>query len=179
MSRVRSSLARFGAFAAGVVFIAVAGSAVRVPMSALRELPLDAYARLWAGSPSCVAYSGRNRPLLLAGRDGRTRVTWIPVDGRVELEFHDVALASEPNRDRDKAAWRYASPDRAGWVDALHRSGAQWFFVERIGLEERGYLGYDEQGFPVERSWALEQPDLFEPVVVGDRYELYRVRGLN
>lgn len=177
MSRTRSELARLGAFAAGIIFIAVAGSAVRVPMSALRELPLDAYARLWAERPERVAYAGRNRPLHLAGRDGRTRVTWIPVDGRDDRAFHEIALAAGPNYDRDKAAWRYSSPDREGWLDALRRSKAEWLLVETLGLEERAYLGYDEQGFPVERNWARERPDVFEPVLVSERYELYRVRG--
>ncbi|MCL4235077.1 MAG: hypothetical protein KJ042_11225, partial [Deltaproteobacteria bacterium] len=169
--------ARLVALAAGIVFITVAGSAVRVPMSSLRELPLDVYARLWAESPTVVAYSGRNRPFHLAGRDGRNRVAWIPVDGRDDLAFHDVARATGPNRDRDKAAWRYSSPDRAGWLAALRRSGARWLFIESLGLEERAYLGYDEQGFPVERSWVRERPDVFEPVLVSERYELYRVRG--
>ncbi|MCC6159354.1 MAG: hypothetical protein IT350_14990 [Deltaproteobacteria bacterium] len=177
MPQVSMIGARLVALAAGIVFIAVAGGAVRVPMSSLRELPLDAYARIWAENPECVAYAGRNRPLHLAGRNGRTRVTWIPVDGRDDLAFHDVVRAIGPNHDRDKAAWRYSSPDRVGWLAALRRSGARWLFIEPLGLEERAYLGYDEQGFPVERSWARERPDVFEPVLVSERYELYRVRG--
>ncbi len=178
----RSSIAaRLAAFAAGVVFIAIAGSAVRVPMSSLRELPLDAYARIWAERPGALAYAGRNRPFHLAGRDGRTRVEWVPVDGRYDRAFHDViheqALGGTLDRARDKSPWRYATPDQEAWLAAFLRSEAEWLFVETLGLEERRYLGYDEQGFPVERAWALARPDVFEPVLAAPTYELYRVRS--
>lgn len=175
----RASPVLIAALSASIVVSILGAPIARFSTTGLRELPLAAYIELWRAKPAVVAYAGRNRPFHLAGRDGRTGVVSVPVDGRVDTPLHAVIAENraagvlDPLRDKDD--WRGLATDREAWRKALSTLGVEYILFEALSIEERGYLRYDEDGFPVERSWARSDPAAFQALRSGSGYELYRV----
>jgi hypothetical protein len=178
VGRLASAFA-LGAAAATAMATTTTGF-VRTDLVGLKELPLAAYEVVWKAAPRAVAYVGRNRPYYLAGRDGLIRVTYVNVDGCGGCLLSDYAceLARQGllDRSREKDDWRRRAPDYARWLAALKAEGVQMLFVERLSDSEATYIAHDADGFPLERAWAREHPDDFEPAAVGASVEVFGVR---
>jgi len=43
--------------------------------------------------------------------------------------------------------------------------------------EQEGYIASDAAGFPVERQWARDHPECFEPLARGRAVEIYGFRS--
>ncbi|MCB1152196.1 hypothetical protein KDL45_01010 [bacterium] len=179
--RLDATLAVAIILAVGVAFVTT-GTApagyTRVGSGAMRELPLPAYVALWKAQPSVVAYTGRNRPFHLAGRDGRTRVVYAHVDGseRTLVDYvRQAAAQGTLDLRNEKANWRRRDPDEGAWLAALERENVEYLLIETLTPENRRGQLTDGQGFPIERTWARAHPDRFELVAAGPDFELYRV----
>ncbi|MBZ0271745.1 hypothetical protein K8I61_06890 [bacterium] len=91
-------------------------------------------------------------------------IAWAQASGSGALD-----LSSE------KYPWRRLAPDPDAWAQAIVTRGVDHLFVEPVRGPERGYIRWDENGFPLERTWARERPDIFRLVAGAPDFELYRV----
>ena len=62
------------------------------------------------------------------------------------------------------------------WVRNLESAEIDWLAIFRLHAQER-YIAADREGFPIERTWAMDHPERFEGIVSGRAFELYRLQG--
>ncbi len=62
------------------------------------------------------------------------------------------------------------------WVRNLESAEIDWLVIFRLHAQER-YIAADREGFPIERTWAMDHPERFEGIVSGRAFELYRLQG--
>lgn len=153
------------------------GRYIRVNSRTLAELPFAGYVQLWTKKPHAVAYAGRNTPYYLAGRSGKTRVLYIPLDGRADVKLYEYvqerrATGSWQN-DRDKANWRLRNPDYDHWLQAFRNENIDFLFIQPLHPFGRRYYEYNGTGFSLERTWAREHPADFALLDASPRYEIY------
>ena len=135
-----------------------------------------------------VAYAGTNLPYYLFGRDLKNEVHYVNVNEHADWLLHDyhrsrrqagdVELASDP-----WPAWYRDEPDYDAWLENLRDARIEYLFVARENQHGKRDVREGISEFPVERRWARDHPEVFEPVRLtfqsgaGDpSAELYRVK---
>lgn len=146
------------------------------------DLEMEGYLRLLQTRPKTVAYSGRNTPYFLAGSEGRTRVSYVNIDGQTDKHLHDYHQEAAASGRLDKTGttpeWARGRPDFDAWRNALRKGNVDYLFVESMADDNTRQLSPDADGFPIERAWARDHPNDFTVVAKGARWELYDVRFL-
>ncbi len=177
--------------AAGLV---VAGSALRIEQLSIAD-PRLAFYPVWtqggylpgwlrledaSGPAARVAYAGTNLPYYLFAVGLRNEVRYVNIDRHRGFLMHDYhvlyAERGEGSAANATPDWDRRAPDEAAWLDNLRD--------ERIGLVFIGLTNhaggehniYDQEGFPIERTWAERNPGLFR-LLHADRFtRLYAVQ---
>lgn len=130
-------------------------------------------------APSTIAYTGLNVPYPLSGPDLRHRVVYADTrgnqgDGLFEHWRRDPRTFASHR----PGIYRGSSDRPETWLDHLAELGADLVVVfELIPVpgEVPDDWPLDDDGFPVERRWMEERPDLFQRIGQGGRAEVYRV----
>jgi hypothetical protein len=176
---------------AGVVL--AAGLAFRVRQSsigpvALRFYPdwregnfLGGWLRLESASAvgARVAYAGTNLPYYLFGIGLRNDVRYVNITADPNFRMHDYhrrfvergeGLAANATPD-----WDRREPDESAWLRNLRGQRINLLF---IGLTNRAgglHNIHDQDGFPIERTWADRRPDVFRLLHADSATRLYAV----
>ena len=134
-----------------------------------------------------VAYTGINLPYPLTGRQLTNRVIYANIDGRARWRFHDYDRAYRAGRFKPEAPLlasgsgelmppargpdgaidalrpRYERMEgiREAWEFNLETMHARWLFVSALSAYEVDYVWHDDGQFPIERTWAAEDPAMF------------------
>jgi uncharacterized protein (DUF2062 family) len=128
-----------------------------------------------------VAYAGTNLPYYLFGVGLRNEVRYVNINKHGGFRMHDYRAEykarGEPLSANTTPDWDRRMSDEAAWLKNLQDQKIELLF---IGLTNR--LGgmhnfYDEEGFPIERTWADGRPDTFR-LLHADRFtRLYTVKS--
>jgi hypothetical protein len=126
--------------------------------------------------PSTIAYTGLNIPYILTGPRLRHRVVYCNVKGDVNDGLYEFWR-------RDPRLYRYHKPaiyrDEGAsfdvWMGCINRLSADFVAVYAMHPAERTYLKSDPDGFPIERRWIHQHPDLFAPIRTGPQTEIFAV----
>jgi hypothetical protein len=126
--------------------------------------------------PATIAYSGLNIPYILTGPRLRHRVVYCNVQGDVDDGLYEFWR-------RDPRLYPYHKPaiyrdDGASfeiWMSCIRRLPGDFVAVFAMHPAERAYLKGDADGFPIERQWVREHPELFAPVRLDPQTEIFRV----
>jgi hypothetical protein len=115
-----------------------------------------------------VAYAGTDLPYYLLGAGLRNDVRYVNVDGRAHWLMHDyhreAISRGEPLWPNPRPGWDRLQPDYSAWLAALRAERIQILVVTRLDSTEGRFYRADSQGFPIERLWAEQHPDAFEPL---------------
>jgi hypothetical protein len=134
-----------------------------------------------------VAYTGINLPYPLTGQQLTNRVVYVNIDGRPSWRFHDydrayrsgafrpapprlargsgeLLPAPAPSRRHNQAARpRYERMEgiRDGWIENLRQLHVGFLFVAALSPYEIDNVWHNEEGFPIENTWAAADPRSF------------------
>jgi hypothetical protein len=132
-----------------------------------------------------IAYAGTNLPYYLMGKGLRNRVAYVNIDrhdGWLLHDYHRMAAArGDPTLwPTPRPGWDRLHPDFDAWLANLARRGIRVLVVARANPHDGPFNLADPEGFPVERRWAEDHPDLFPPIYGVDppdpRIRIYGVR---
>jgi hypothetical protein len=126
--------------------------------------------------PATIGYSGLNIPYILTGPRLRHRVVYCNVKGDVDDGLYEFWR-------RDPRLYPYHKPaiyrdDGASfdvWMGCLGRQSAEFVTVFAMHPAERTYLKSDADGFPIERQWMRQHPELFAPIKTSPQTEVFAV----
>jgi hypothetical protein len=133
-----------------------------------------------------VAYAGTNIPWYLMGIGLRNDVRYVNIDEHRDWLMHDYhRRAIAEGRPRwgpyPRPGWDRERPDPDAWVANLKAEGIRLLVVTRVNVGEGPHNKADADGFPIERAWADDRPETFEPVYgVAERdpwMRIYRLRN--
>ena len=145
---------------------------------------------------STIAYTGNNLPYPLVGPKLGNRVIYVNIDGRRRWRFHDydrayragqfvpvpplLATASGelmPIAGYDALRPRYERMQgiRQAWIFNLEALGVRHLFISALSAYEIDYVWHDEQGFPIEETWASADPHMFRLVYNNSQVRIYAV----
>jgi hypothetical protein len=131
-----------------------------------------------------VAYTGTNIPYYLFGQGLRNEVCYVNINRHREWLMHDYhrdAMArGEGTWPNSRPGWDRSRPEYQAWLDNLDAEGIQLIVITRVNPQEGAHNAADRDNFPVERRWAEDHPDRFEPLY-GPRendpwFRLFRLR---
>ena len=126
--------------------------------------------------PATIGYSGLNIPYILTGPRLRHRVVYCNVKGDVDDGLYEFWR-------RDPRLYPYHKPaiyrdDGASfdvWMGCIRRLSVDFVTVFAMHPAERTYLKSDADGFPIERQWIRQHPELFAPIRTGPQTEIFAV----
>ena len=128
-------------------------------------------------APTRIAYSGGNVPYALVGPQLRNRVVYCNVQGRPEDDFHDFWLRTGKARYDSYLTGIYRGEENAAtWIACLEKERIEavvLFWVIPVDVPRSWRL---DEGFPIERGFLRERPDLFRPMVQTERAEIWSVK---
>jgi hypothetical protein len=131
-----------------------------------------------------VAYSGTNLPYYLMGSGLRNSVEYVNVKEHTDWQMHDYHRAAAERGDRivwdtPRPGWDRLDPDFDSWLANLRARRIEYLVVARARPEDGDFNRADREGFPIERTWADEHPESFQPVYGVDpadrRIRIYRL----
>lgn len=134
---------------------------------------------LSGGIAGTIAYTGNNLPYVLAGEDMRSKVVYCNVQGALKDSFYDFWKHDKKIYNTHKPPLYRAAPNYDEWLKNIEASGASYLFLSVLYPAERKYISSDENGFPVEETWASSHKDKFIPVIAGKYIRLYNIRKDN
>lgn len=185
----RTAAARRGAAAAGLLGIALAvGLGQRFSVESRSTHHAKSRFHEWAPAMQHVehldprhelnvAYTGLNLPYALTGPQFARPVRYVNTQGTLEEGFYDFWQRDPRLFTRQKPGLYRGGgrDDYDHWARNLEAAKIDLLVIFRLHRGER-YIATDEDGFPVERMWAMRHPTRFDPVVSDPAFELYRVR---
>lgn len=132
--------------------------------------------RLAGPSGARIAYSGTNLPYFLLGPGMKNRVRYVNINEYRDWLMHDYhreAVADgRPNWPGDMPGWDREEADFDSWLANLRAEEINLIVVARHNPGE---------AWPIERQWAEQRPDLFEPAYGSDPpdplFRVFRLRG--
>ena len=120
------------------------------------------------------------------GSDLRNDVRYVNIDAHPGWRLHDyhreaIANGSGPATwPYPRPGWDRSHPDYAAWLANLRTAGIRLLVVTRADPANGPHNVADASGFPIERQWADQHPEAFEPLYGpaerDPRFRLYRVR---
>jgi hypothetical protein len=131
--------------------------------------------------PLRVAYAGTNLPYYLFGSRLQNTVQYVNIDRHPTFAMHDyhrryfdrgVGLATSPTPD-----WDRREPDESAWLENMRNQQIDLLFVGFVNRSGGMHNVYDSEGFPIERTWADNNPQLFQPIHIDPRTRLYAVKA--
>jgi hypothetical protein len=129
--------------------------------------------------PATIVYTGFNVPYVLIGPRLRHRVVYCNVSGEIDDGFYEF-WRREPRLHRYYRPPIYrANPDFDVWMECVRRVSADYVAVYALHPGVRGYMDSDDDGFPIERGWIRNHPELFAPVRRSHGTEIYAVQHRN
>ncbi len=133
-----------------------------------------------------VAYAGTDIPYYLMGSGLRNDVEYVNIDAHPGWRLHDyhreaLATGSGPATwPYPRPGWDRSHPDYAAWLANLRSAGIRLLVVTRVDPANGPHNVADASGFPIERKWADQHRETFEPLYGlaerDPRFRLYRVR---
>jgi hypothetical protein len=131
-----------------------------------------------------IAYAGTNLPYYLMGARLRNDVRYINVDEHPGWLLHDYHRAArergEPAWDTPRPGWHRLHVDYEAWLANLRAARIQLLVVTRANPADGWFNIHDQEGFPLERTWADAHPEAFEGlygVAENDpQFRIYRLR---
>ena len=136
-----------------------------------------------------IAYAGTDLPYYLMGTRLRNEVRYININKHNNWMMHDyhreATVRGEPEWPDTRPGWDRvpSEADYAAWLANLRGEAIDFLVVTRSDPTEGRFNVSDTDGFPIERGWADEHPDSFEPVYgIAERdrlFRIYRVRKYN
>ena len=130
-----------------------------------------------------IAYSGNNVPYRLLGPTFENRAYYVNVDRHLNWRYHDYehALRTGPHFTppvRPNLPYFRDHPVFDDWLRNLKQTKTRYLFISRLPpvlLAEQDYAR-DEEGFPVETSWADGHADIFTLEFKNRDVRIYSVR---
>ncbi|GAC1465749.1 MAG: hypothetical protein NVSMB9_05650 [Isosphaeraceae bacterium] len=155
--------------------------------------PFREYYRGWLAldsrcgpSGSRIAYAGTNLPYYLMGVGFRNEVRYVNLDAHPRWLLHDYHLdacaraSSAATWPLPRPGWDRIHPSYEDWISNLRREDIQMLVVTRANPVEGPHNLADADGFPIERHWAEDHPETFEPLygaTEGDPlFRIYRIK---
>ena len=126
-------------------------------------------------APQRIAYSGVNVPYALAGPGWRHRVTYCNTQGREDDGFYDFWDRQPRLYPTHKPGLYRGGDDFDVWWACLERRRVDTVVLFATLPVERPQHWPLSGDFPVERDWMRQRPELFEPVLLTAKTEIYRV----
>lgn len=134
-----------------------------------------------------IAYAGTDLPYYLMGSRLRNEVRYININKHRDWLMHDyhreASIRGESEWSDTRPGWDRvpSEADYAAWLANLRAEEIEFLVVTRSDPTEGRFNVADSDGFPIERVWADEHPESFEPVYgIAERdrlFRIYRVRG--
>lgn len=132
-----------------------------------------------------IAYAGTNLPYYLMGARLRNDVRYINVDEHPGWLLHDYHRAArergEPAWDTPRPGWHRLHADYEAWLANLRAAQIQLLVVTRANPADGWFNIHDQEGFPIERTWAEAHPEVFQPLYgVAEKdpqFRIYRLKG--
>jgi hypothetical protein len=148
-----------------------------------------------------VAYTGNNLPYPLFGDRLTNRVLYANINSHRRWRLHDYDRAyrngtftplppllamssgelraippgSGPRRDASRPRYERLEGFREGWIANLQALGVTHLFVAALGPSEIAYVWHDDGGFPIEDTWAVNDPDSFKLLYANRQARVYAV----
>jgi hypothetical protein len=130
--------------------------------------------------PLRVAYAGTNLPFYLFGSRLQNDVRYVNVNRHADYRMHDYhelfRARGEPLANSPTPDWDRREPDQAAWLENLRDHRVDVLFVGFVNRAGGKHNFYDPEGFPIERTWAEQNPHIFQPIHLDARTRLYLVR---
>jgi hypothetical protein len=134
-----------------------------------------------------IAYAGTNIPFYLLGGALRNEVYYVNIDSHRTWMLHDYHRAAvargDPIWPNARPGWDRANPDFLDWLANLRSLGIQLLVVTKVNPGEGPHNVADTEGFPIERVWADQHPEFFEPLYGRAEHDpffrIYRVRPID
>ena len=132
--------------------------------------------------PCTIAYTGQNIPYPSMGAELRNRVRYANVTGAQHDRFHHFHQRALNRPDWElsrshKPAYYRDEPDVDQWLRNLKAMNAEYLAVYRVNAAEAAYIQHDQEGFPIEATWARQRPHIFHPFVSRPIVQVYEVLG--
>ncbi|GIW88804.1 MAG: hypothetical protein KatS3mg108_3128 [Isosphaeraceae bacterium] len=144
---------------------------------------LPGWAVLETASPvqgTRVAYAGTDIPYYLFAGRMRNDVRYVNIDGHDDWLPHDyhreaIRRGLPPTWPDPRPSWERLWPDPDAWLANLRRHAIRLLVVARAD-PLRGRLNpYDNDFFPIERTWADSRPDQFRLLHADRHLRIYAV----
>jgi len=137
--------------------------------------------RISSPSGSRIAYAGTNLPYYLMCQGLRNDVRYVNVNAHPSWLLDDYHRAlGWPTATYPRPEWDRMKPDYEAWLANLKAARIELVVVAPANPAEGPSLVADSEGFPIERRWADEHPEVFTPVygvVENDPlFRIYRLR---
>jgi hypothetical protein len=133
-----------------------------------------------------VAYAGTDLPFYLMGEGLRNDVRYVNIDAHPGWLMHDYHLAAlragsgPATWPFPRPGWDRVHPDYDAWLANLRAEGIQLLVVTLANPDEGPHNIVDASNFPIERQWAEDHRESFEPLYGEDeddpQFRLYRVK---
>lgn len=143
------------------------GRGQRFPVFPDYERAWNAFDAITKSSPRRVAYSGTNLAIYLMGPDLANWVEYVNVNDHANDMPHDYHLALPPEKRRwtdPRPTWERMETNYGAWLKNLRDRRIELVVVARANPNEGLANPYDQQGFPIERTWMESHPQQFRPV---------------
>lgn len=126
--------------------------------------------------PRRIAYSGLNVPYALMGPGWRHLVVYCNTQGGEADGFYDFWARDRRLHSTPKPGIYRGDDDYEVWRACLERRRIDtvvlfWMIPLRLPQSWR-----TSDGFPIERQWVRRRPELYRPLVLTERAEIYEVR---
>jgi hypothetical protein len=127
--------------------------------------------------PKRVAYAGTNLPFYLLGSRLQNRVQYVNINRHTAFRMHDYhRLYDRPLSDSPTPDWDRREADEVAWLGNLREQRIDLLFVGFVNRIGGMHNVHDQDGFPLERTWADRNPAIFQPIHVDSRTRVYTVR---
>lgn len=138
-----------------------------------------------------IAYAGTNLPYYLFGSRLKNDVRYVNISGPPQWLLHDFHRARLHDgktqlADTPWPQWHREQPDYGQWLNNLRFWEVEYLFVARENLHGQLVRHQGPAPFPIERQWADEHPEVFEPMADANDFlfephaepfaQLYRLR---
>jgi len=126
-----------------------------------------------------VAYTGFNRPYLLAGADLLNRVVYVNVQSGVNDDFYRFWKEFPRVYDFYKPGLYRDRPDYPAWRRNLEQKHIEFLVITHLSPVERSYLAGDADGWPQpEIDWIAAHPAHFSLEASSPAGRVYRLHNL-
>jgi hypothetical protein len=129
--------------------------------------------------PLRVAYAGTNLPFYLFGNRLQNQVHYVNINRYADYLMHDYHRLfldrNEPLATSSTPDWDRREPDELAWLQNMRDKKIDLLFVGLVNRAGGMHNVYDDEGFPIERTWADRHPEIFQQVHVDAATRLYAV----